>query len=525
MTLYVMVSQADAEEIVKLNNFTFAGAPLVITENVEGWPVYQGGSTKLSQEGMQHKTQLQGVLRDRYSPDAKVLNLAALGEDPVLIGMGYLEHKDRAEKTFKVLMTICDEAFPTPAAKRESVPSVTLANNNIDSVHQVYELAVTFPELKNLDLSSNKISNISNLNRWRGRLRNLETLLLNGNPIEADQTSGYQQELLEWFPRLQNLSGQQVRTPEQVAAAEAAKAAARPTPLPQGGSDFRDASGVASSFLTEFFPMYDADRAQAATKFYDNESRFSISVITHSHRNQLDGPVLPWGAYIKYSRNLSKVSNIPTRVQRLLKGAAVIKGLWATLPPTKHPDIKTEIQKYLVDCHPLPGLLDPTGQSANGVDGLVISAHGEYEEFDQPTGKTGKRSFTRTFVLGPAVPGSALPYRVVSDMLSLRAFTPLPEQPTQVPAAAADPKQQMIEELSRRTNMTAAYSEMCLAQVDWQFDNALAKFNETKVSSAWITTSHSTANGLLTHLCSQILALKPSSPLHERRYRMGCASS
>ena len=482
MTLYVVVSEADAAEIVKLNHFNFAGSPLVITESVEGWPIHHEGGTKLSQEGMQHKTLLQGVLRDRYNPGAKLLNLAGLGEDPVLIGMGYLEHKDRAEKTFKVLMTICDEAFPSPTAKRESVPSITLANNNIGSVQQVYELAVTFPEIKNLDLSGNKIANIGNLNRWRGRLRNLETLLLNGNPIDEDETFGYQQELLEWFPRLQNLSGRQVRTADQVAAAEAAKAAARPTPLPQNGSDFRDTSGIASSFLTEFFPMYDTDRTRAATKFYDSESRFSLSVITHSHRHQADAPILPWAAYMKFSRNLSRITNVPTRVQRLVQGGAMIKELWAMLPPTKHPDIKTEIHKYLVDCHPLPGLLDPSGQSANGVDGLVVSAHGEYEELDQPTGKTGKRSFTRTFVLGPAAPGSPLPYRVVSDMLSLRAYNTLPDQPAQAPADTQDPKQEMIAELSRRTNMTAAYSEMCLAQVGWDFDSALVKFNETKAS-------------------------------------------
>jgi len=73
----------------------------------------------------------------------------------------------------------------------------------------------------------------------------------------------------------------------------------------------------------------------------------------------------------------------------------------------------------------LPGLADPAGQSIHGVDGLILSIHGEFEELPSPSLEKALRSFSRTFVLGPGSPGGP-PIRVVSDLLVLRAWAPLP---------------------------------------------------------------------------------------------------
>ncbi len=475
-----MVSQEDAEEIPKLNNFVFAGAKLTIEEDPQGWPGQNDSKPKLSQETLERKAQLQQVLGTRYDATAKLLNLSGLGEDPVLIGMGYLLDKDRAEKTFKVLMGICDETFPTADAKRDAVVSVSLANNNIDWVGQVFDLAETFPDIKNLDLSGNQFKQLKSMNRWRGRFRNLETLLMTGNPVETEDPN-FKTELMQWFPKLMILSNVQVRTPEQVAAEAAARAAARPTPIPQFGSDFRDASGISEAFLTQFIQLYDTDRAQAAAVFYDSASQFSLSVTTHTPREHGDSPVLPWAAYLRYSRNLTKITSRSARLQRLVKGVVMIKELWNTLPQTRHPSLASELHKYIVDCHPLPGIQDPTNQSAVGVDGLLLTLHGEFEEIDPATSKTGKRSFTRTFVLGPALPGGPAAFRVVSDLLSLRAHQPIPEQ-NPPSATEEEQKKAMVVELTKATHMLPQYSEMCLAEVGWNFEAAVAKFQELRVS-------------------------------------------
>ncbi len=489
--MFILVRDEDAEEIAKLNNFQFAGSNLGIAENAGGWPRNnsdgKNGEEGLSQETLERKVQLQEVLSQRYDTASKLLNLSALGKDPILIQMGYLQDKERAEKTFKVLMAICDETFPTDEAKRDAVQSVSVANNVVDWVGPIFTLAETFPGLKHLDLGGNQFKQLKSLSRWRNRFRDLETLVLAGNPLEVEDPN-YKTELLEWFPKLLNLNGIQVRTPEQVAAESAARAEQRHVYLPQHGADFRDVSGIAEGFLIQFLPLYDSDRAQLASAFYDDGSQFSLSVTTHNHT---DSHVLPWAAYIKYSRNLTKINNIGARAQRLIQGGTMIRELWNKLPKTKHPDFKTDIHKYLVDCHPIPGLPDPTGQSPNGVDGLIISMHGEFEETDQTSGKTGQRSFTRTFVLGPGLPGKA-PIRVVSDILSLRAHNVLPEQgpPAAAPVAVAavampdsetEQKKQMVMELSKQTNMTLQYSELCLAEAGWSFETALARFNEMRV--------------------------------------------
>ncbi|KAM0427485.1 hypothetical protein ACHAPT_007445 [Fusarium lateritium] len=472
--VYVGANEEDAEELIKLNTFTFAGAQLEIIRVDE---IPERGSRVESKETQELRAKLQDILSQRYIGANKLLKLDALAADADLVTLGMFETRERALKTFKGLMAICDGLFKTEKDKRDAIESISLANNNIDDVAQVEVVATTFPHLKNLDMSGNQVANIQGLQPWKGKFKHLETIYLAGNPIEAADPN-YPAILLEWFPKLQDINGNQLRTPEQIAEREAAS---RPKPIPQNGPDFRDVGGVGETFLLGFFGGYDGDRSSLASQFYDEDSQFSVSINTHSARDP-DAPApMPWGSYIKLSRNLTKISHQNARVQRLFRGANSIQDAWKTLPPTRHPDIKQELTKYIMDCHPLQGLVDPSGQSPGGVDGLIITVHGEFEEQDPSTNVTGKRSFSRTFILGPAKPGRGV-IRVVSDMLSLRAYSALPNvfaAPTP-PPTTADQHQAMIIELSKQTGMTPQYSEMCLTQVNWEFDKALVIFNEKK---------------------------------------------
>ncbi|KAL0939258.1 mRNA export factor mex67 [Colletotrichum truncatum] len=469
----VAASKEDAEEILKVNTFTFAGAKLEITDS-DGSIAKANEASAAAQET---KSKLTNIMSLRYDIENKLLKLDALNQDEGLIQMGMLESKDRAEKLFKVMMRICDDLFKTPQAKIDAIHSISLANNGIDTVIQVEEMADTFPDLKNLDLSGNQIASMGGLSRWKGKLRKLETLYVTGNPLPLGDPK-VMAELLQFFPKLQNLNGEQL-TPEQI---EQIKAAGRPQPIPQRGPDFRDANGIGESFLLEFFVGYDNDRTNLLAKYYDDNSQFSLAVDTHSIREENLPPPLPWASYIKQSRNLQKITTPAARAARLTTGREAIWNQWNDLPQTKHPDIKADISKYIMDCHLLPGLADPSGQTAGGVDGMVISVHGQFEECDK-AGKTGLRSFSRSFVLGPGRPG-ANPIRVVSDMLCLRAFNPLPNvfvAQGQAPSAQEQQQRQaMIAELSKQTTMTPQYSEMCLSDVAWDFTRALAVFHEKK---------------------------------------------
>lgn len=470
------MAKEDAEEILKVNTFTFAGTPLEVVESTEELG-YNSKVTE-SKETQELRSRLQAILSQRYIADSKLLKLDALASDADLVSLGMFANPERALKTFKGLMAICDGLFKTEKEKQDAIESISLAGNNIDDVTQVEVVATTFPHLKNLDMSHNQISNMQGLERWKGKFKHLASLFMTGNPIEVADPN-YLNSLLEWFPRLQIVNGNQLRTADQITAKESA---GKPTPIPQNGPDFRDVNGIGENFLLEFFAAYDNDRHGLASRFYDDGSQFSLAIDNRAIRNS-DAPApMNWTAYIKVSRNLTKINHQNARVQRLFKGGNVIYELWKTLPPTRHPDIKQEISKYIMDCHPLPGLVDPNDQNQMGVDGLILSVHGEFEEYDEKTASTGKRSFSRTFVLGPGQPGKG-PIRIVSDMLSLRAYNSLPN--VFVPPAPApteqNQQQAMIAELCKQTSMTPQYSEMCLAQVGWDFDKALAIFNEKKV--------------------------------------------
>ncbi|CAG9938044.1 unnamed protein product [Clonostachys rosea f. rosea IK726] len=474
---FIGTSKEDSEELLKVNTFVFAGSPLEIIESDDGLG-HNGGKATESKETQELRAKLQSILSQRYLGGTKLLKLDMLATDTELVTLGMFANRDRALKTFKGLMAICDSLFKTAKEKQDAIESISLANNNIDDVTQVESVATTFPQLKNLDMSGNQISNMQGLGRWKGKFRELETIYMVGNPIES-MDPNYQASLLEWFPQLQSINGTQLRTPEQIAEQ---KAAMFPTPIRQNGPDFRDVNGIGENFLLEFFTAYDNDRHGLATRLYDESSQFSLSIDTTGVRDSKAPPPMPWASYIKTSRNLTKVGSPNARFQRLFKGTNLISELWKSLPFTKHPSIKENMSKYIMDCHPLPGLVDPSGQSSVGVDGLIVCVHGEFEECDQQTQKTGLRSFSRSFVLGPGRPGN-VPIRVVSDMLSLRAYSPLPNVfAVANPQPAEQPNQQqaMVAELSKRTGMTAQYSEMCLTQVNWDFEKALAVFNEKK---------------------------------------------
>ncbi|KAI1760342.1 NTF2-like protein [Hypoxylon sp. FL1150] len=469
--VYITTSKEDGEDILKLNGFSFAGTTISIAEATP-----DERESGLSSNALEIKDHLRDVLRVRYEPNAKLLNLSALGKDPILQQIGFFSGESKPEKLFRALMAVCEGLFKTPQEKRDAVVSVSLAENNVDDVLQIMSLADTFPDLVNLDLSRNQFKDLKGVQKWRNRLQKLETLLLNDNPIEA-ATPDYKGELVTWFPRLQNLSGIQVRTPEQVAAE---LAALRPTPIPQHGADYRDISGVGEGFIKEFIRMYDIDRNSLAATYYDEQSTFSLAV----DNTFLQPPNVPRpqaGAYLKFSRNHTKITHTGPRIQRLFTGTNLIQSVWQQLPPTRHPDLATEFNKYIIDCHPVHGLPDPSGQNPAGMDGITIIIHGEFQDQEPVSLNTTTRSFSRTFVLGPGAPGRN-PIRVISDMLSLRAYAPLP---TSTPEQTAQPseelqKQQMIIELCKQSSMTPEYSRFCLVEANWDFTQALVLFSEKR---------------------------------------------
>ncbi|KAK0730516.1 NTF2-like protein [Lasiosphaeris hirsuta] len=500
--VWISVRKDDVPDVLRVSGHPYAGAPLTITETDEKMPNPE--EARMSQSALELKQNMTAVLAKRYNAEQRLLDLSALGADNTLVGMGTFDSQSTAQKAFKVLMQIVGLQYKRPDEKKEALQAVSLARNDIIDVDQVFSLANALPDLKRLDLSSNKIETLSNLSKWRNRFKQLEELHLTGNPITA--LPNYVPELLQWFPSLQNLNGQQVRTVEEAAAS---LKALEPTPIPQFPSNLRDGdNNIAPQFLQAFFALFDTDRARLAVEFYDEDSLFSLAIIPNSGRN------LPWRSYMKFSRNIHKFnSRNPQLLQRLFSGGSQIGDLWKALPATRHPSIE-EPGQWLVDGHTFSHLADPSGQVESAM-GLIIIVNGRFEEADASTNTFGTRTFTRTFVLGPSKPSNPPPrhvYRVISDQMTLHDWTASPPpatapQPTvesqaPIPAIPIHPtispisvpppvvgamvpdenmKAQLIRELSKRTGMTLEYSELCLTGVaNWNFDSALRAFEEQK---------------------------------------------
>ncbi|KAK0703802.1 hypothetical protein B0T26DRAFT_658965 [Lasiosphaeria miniovina] len=494
---WISVNKDDAPVILRLNGFVYAGATLEITETTERMP--NDSSSRTTTE--ETKKNLLAVLGKRYHAEQKLLDLSALGTDEGLSMMGAFGSQSLAEKAFKALLHLATSQYKNSQEKNEAIEAVSLARNDINDVQQVFTLVFSLPDLKRLDLSGNHLDSLPKIAKWEHRFQQLQELHLTDNPIMNQDN--FVPELLKWFPSLQILNGQQVRAPEEIA--ESLKLIS-PTPIAQFPSNLRDGeNNVASAFLSAFFILFDSDRARLASEFYDDESWFSVSVIPNP------GRTLPWKSYLKFSRNVNRVSTnrSPDLLKRIFTGGDLIAGLWALLPSTRHPSLDQPGQ-WLIDCHTFPGLADPSGQGV--ATGLAICVNGQFEEADTAQNIFGTRTFSRTFILGPsnpANPRSKHPYRVISDQLTLHNFKANEAVVQQVPAVSAMPtlatvptvaaaapvpniapmtpdaatKAQLIQELSSRTNMTAEYSELCLGgAANWNFDLALESFEKLRAT-------------------------------------------
>jgi len=515
----VFVKAEDTSKILRLNTFMFAGATLAIEEKTgagsgSGKATSSPSIDETSEAALSTRQKMTAILNRRYDSELKLLNLSALGKDSELIEMGMFTSVSTESKFFPALMKVCDLIFASSQQKREAVVSVTLASNDLLDIRVVTSLSQTFPDLKNLDLSNNQLKDLRSLSGWRWKFRHLDHLVLTGNPIEAE-LSTHRDEILKWYPALRILNGVQVRSDEAVAAATEGR-----LPLLILPASFRDELSIAENFIKQFFPAFDTDRTGLVHGYYDTQSTFSLNVNTSAPRAS-EQPVghekmkpSAWDAYIKKSRNLMKVTHLPTKMSRAHVGTDSIRDNWLSLPLTRHPDLLAEPHKWLIECNSLPGLPDPTGQSPGGVGGLIITVHGDFHEIDPATAQsTQSRSFDRTFVLGP---GSGIGgIRVVSDMLTLRAWGGsaawIPEsetphaattpsspslsqsqpQPSSLPEAfgvAAPGKSEdqlamenMVLELSRATGMNVEYAALCLEQSGWTLEAALTAFQSAKV--------------------------------------------
>lgn len=500
-----------SEKILRVNGNRFSGVQIAVAPYTADDALADELAPATATPGSDSKTtadtksKMQAILNKRYYTANKLLDMSDLANDPDLLEMGIFNTTSTESKFFPALMKVWEMRFDSSAARREMVESASLANNNLNNISVVTTLAQTVPDIKNLDLSNNNFKDAQAMIGWRWKFRSLVFLDLTGNDFSSHPN--FKDTMLKWYPKLQVLNNVQVRTPEEVALQ-------KKTPIPVQPPFFHDDGQIGEKFVRSFFPAYDNDRNGLVGNVYDNESTFSLNVNTSAPRSMVT-ETAGWGEYIKKSRNLDKISHLPARMSRSFNGVEQIRSAFEALPPTRHPDITTKADQWNIECYPIPGLADPTGQSVYGVGGLLVTTHGKFEE--SVGGKIEIRSFDRTFILGPGNTPDGI--RVVSDVFCLRAYggheawipdalsVPQAAPPVSgaIPAAAPTPvpgvnateayglaqpgksdtqlqQEKMVQEMSAQSGMTIQYSEMALSGNGWNAEAAWKNFEELKVS-------------------------------------------
>lgn len=484
----ISVPAEEAGAVLRLDGYVFAGTNIKIERASAQDLAADTGNSKESTVAM-----LKGVLARRYNIELKLLDLSALAADPDLKAAHIFDKSTTTSKFFPAMMKVLDMQFKSAAEKNEAIISVSLANNELANLTPVTTLAQTLPQLKNLDLSNNAFKDLAAIEAWRRRFPKLDHLIVSGNPLEQSEPD-YATKLMAWYPKLRLLNTVQVRSDQD------AERGLQTTDIPFSikSPNFQDEGQIAENFLRTFFAGYDSDRATLAQHYYDQQSDFSLAVNTAAPRDPSkahETAPQEWDLYIKRSRNLKKISQLPARQNRMFRGTQAVHESWASLPATRHPDLATQPQKWLIECQSQPGVPDPTGASPVGVDGFLITVHGEFDEIDVSTGQPTKtRSFDRTFILGPGGPTGV---RVVNDMLTVRAYggfaafepdhtdvqlttdVAVPVLPAGLTQEVAE---QMVIELQKQTTMTIQYAKDCLEQVQWDFNRALEVFTAVRAN-------------------------------------------
>lgn len=205
--MIIYVPTTDLQTVLNWDKAKFAGVNIKITADVvtELFNTTIDDATPTNSSTRETINILEEVLRTRYNPETKMLDLTKLGQDPNLKLNGFFELNSTTSKMFPALMSIADKKFETAQQKRELIQSVDLSGNQLTSIAPVTTLSITFPDLKNLSLENNVLEDFKSIESWKNRFKTLEQLVMTGNPIT--NLPGYREEIIRRYPKLTMLDG------------------------------------------------------------------------------------------------------------------------------------------------------------------------------------------------------------------------------------------------------------------------------------------------------------------------------
>lgn len=430
-----------------------------------------------------------------------MLDLSRMADDPVLSNYGIVANTSTSSKLFLALMKLLTD-------EKKEVISVSMESNKLKDVAGISALAQHFPKLRNLSLAQNDIRKYQDLGAWssKNKLANLQELILTGNPVREQEISKgreveYRSEITKRFPSLKLLDGAPIAQgitfdvgTEDALGSNAPIRVQLPAPIAPGFYENETIQSTAMDFLGNFFPVYDADRSGLAP-FYAENAIFSMSMNATAPRKKSGGAFAAgaWQNYQHSSRNLTRITALDARITRTSVGTNQIIEALKHLPVTSH-DL-SDASLFCVDAWSFP--------TSEGNVHVQVCVHGEFKEKAPQTKQSTKRSFDRTFILGPAANGTGINGVIIkSDLLLVRSWGgsdawASTQEPVATSAAAdtivasldprppgIDDKQfESLQSLRSQTGLNTNFALMCLTQMNWDLAAALKVTHDLKAQN------------------------------------------
>lgn len=423
------------------------------------------------------KEKIKLVMAKRYNAQTNALDLSNFHNDPDFRAGDFFVPLDRTN----VMSCVCNII-------KDNLPqlyALNLSDNKIYYRESLSSLAKVAPQLKILYLANNNIKDLNTVKSMEG-LAALEELKLEKNPWaeKFDDESTYTYEVKKVFPKLLKLDNIVLPPPIVFDIEETVS-----LPKPQGSFlCFPEAGAIARTFLEQYFTLFDTETRDGLKDAYHEKAQYSMNAIMGIGNN----------AFIEYhvrqGRNLLRQED-PVRQKVLLSvGRTEIVRSLQLFPATKH-----DLSSFTCDC-PIfsPGLIQ-------------LTVCGLFEEVRESSLKKKiVRSFNRVFLL---IPNGFGGFAIINDQLTITSATveqysaalktldnkaktgtgTASSSAAQASTSSSTNeivvsneliiKQNMVRTLSQTTGMNLAFSENCLNEVQWDYDKAIAIFNELKANN------------------------------------------
>ncbi|KAJ2614125.1 nuclear mRNA export, poly(A)+RNA binding protein [Coemansia sp. RSA 1365] len=501
--MYILVPSMEiAQDLLKLSGIRFAGDKLSI--QIKMRPVTFGsaghaqdgfsGSRGSGSESIAVRDRLVALLQTRADSQGTVLDLSALSRDNIIQSLSANPLHD--DKLFKAILILAAQLYP-------GIVTVNFADNGLSSLRPLADIGAHFPNLRNLSLMNNAITDFRELDCLAAvgskvPLAQLSELILTGNPVSDAELrapnggASYIEKVQQRFPTISMLDMNPVIPRAQPGQATPARPDANatpkqlPFPVAQSFVENQNVSDLTNTFLAGFFGLYDGNRHGLAD-IYDHSAVFSLMVdttqptSTFAQTNPHSQKRIDFSTYIRISRNLTRVKTHQKRVNALIVGKSAVVQTLLQLPATQHP--VQDSQRFSFDAWQtdVDGAGEPQTQAV-----VTVVIHGEFTE--QPSQNV--ISFDRVFVLAPAPPGSPAamagsPCTITNDQLTIRRYNgfqnwmPSATEPTPLPSLTPE-QQEMARALQELTGLNAEWTLKCLENYGWDYQQALSQFPQIR---------------------------------------------